>query len=64
MDFLFSIFSKFQCFLTLKESMSKVLMDEAMYYVNSYTFFEQPENDWLKILKAVLPPADELTFLE
>lgn len=44
--------------------MSKVLMDEAMYYVNSYTFFEQPENDWLKILKAVLPPADELTFLE
>ena len=44
--------------------MSKVLMDDAMYYVNSYTFFEQLEKDWLKFLKAVLPPADELTLLE
>ena len=44
--------------------MPKVLKDDAMYYVNSYTFFEQSENDWLKILKAVLLPADELTLLE
>jgi hypothetical protein len=22
-----------------------------MYYVNSYTFFEEPEKDWAKILK-------------
>ena len=44
--------------------MSKVLMDDAMYYVNSYTFFEQLEKDWFRILKAVLPLADELTLLE
>ena len=30
-----------------------------MYYVNCYTFFEQPENDWLRILEAAYPPPDE-----
>ena len=30
-----------------------------MYYVNCYTFFEQPEKDWLRILEAAYPPPDE-----
>ena len=30
-----------------------------MYYVNCYTFFEQPEKDWLRILEAAYTPPDE-----
>ena len=33
-----------------------------MYYVNCYTFFEQPEKDWLKIVEADSPPPDEPTL--
>ena len=33
-----------------------------MYYVNCHTFLEQPEKDWLKILEADSPPADEPTL--
>ncbi|MBR2882335.1 MAG: transposase, partial [Prevotella sp.] len=30
-----------------------------MYYVNCYTFFEQPERDWLKIIEMDNPQPDE-----
>ena len=33
-----------------------------MYYVNCYTFFEQPEKDWLKIVEADSPPPDGPTL--
>ncbi len=33
-----------------------------MYYVNCYTFFEQPEKDWLKILEINNPPPEEPTL--
>ena len=35
-----------------------------MYYVNCYTFFEQPEKDWLKILEAAPPPTGEQTLFD
>ena len=35
-----------------------------MYYVNSYTFFEQPEKDWLKILEMDNPPPEERTLFD
>jgi hypothetical protein len=35
-----------------------------MYYVNCYTFFEQPEKDWLKILEMDYPPPDEKTLFD
>ena len=33
-----------------------------MYYVNCYTFFEQLEKDWLKIVEADSPPPDGPTL--
>ena len=33
-----------------------------MYYVNCYTFFEEPEKDWLEILKNDESPPQELTL--
>ena len=35
-----------------------------MYYVNCYTFFEQPEQDWLKILQNENPPPDEPSLFD
>ena len=35
-----------------------------MYYVNCYTFFEQPEKDWLKILEVVHPPTAEPSLFD
>jgi hypothetical protein len=35
-----------------------------MYYVNCYTFFEQPEKDWLRILEAAYPPPDEPSLFD
>ena len=35
-----------------------------MYYVNCYTFFEQPEKDWLKILEMDYPPPYETTLFD
>lgn len=35
-----------------------------MYYINCYTFFEQPEKDWLKILEAEYPPPDQPTLFD
>ena len=35
-----------------------------MYYVNCYTFFEQPERDWLKILEMDNPPPEEQTLFD
>ena len=35
-----------------------------MYYVNCYTFFEQPEKDWLKILEMDNPPPEERTLFD
>ena len=31
-----------------------------MYYVNLYTFLEDPEKDWTKLLSEVNPPPEEL----
>ena len=33
-----------------------------MYYVNCYTFFEQPEKDWLKKIEANSRPPDNRHF--
>ena len=33
-----------------------------MYYVNCYTFFEEPEKDWLKLLKELEEGPPELTL--
>ena len=34
-----------------------------MHYVNCYTFFEEPEKDWLAILKSnELPPTEPMLF--
>ena len=33
-----------------------------MYYVNCYTFFEEPEKDWAKILQDKESPPMELTL--
>lgn len=33
-----------------------------MYYVNCYTFFEEPEKDWLKLLKEIEEGPPELTL--
>ena len=35
-----------------------------MYYVNCYTFFEEPEKDWLAILKTTDPSPPELTLFD
>ena len=35
-----------------------------MYYVNCYTFFEQPEKDWLKVLETEFSPPDEPTLFD
>ena len=35
-----------------------------MYYVNCYTFFEQPEKDWLKILETDNPPPGEQSLFD
>ena len=35
-----------------------------MYYVNCYTFFEQPEKDWLKIIEAENPPPKQPTLFD
>ena len=35
-----------------------------MYYVNCYTFFEQPERDWLKILEMDNPQPEEQTLFD
>ena len=35
-----------------------------MYYVNCYTFFEQPEKDWLKILEKDNPPPGEQSLFD
>ena len=35
-----------------------------MYYVNCYTFFEQPERDWLKIIEMDNPPPKEMTLFD
>ena len=35
-----------------------------MYYVNCYTFFEQPENDWLRILETAGRPPDEPSLFD
>lgn len=31
-----------------------------MYYVNLYTFLEDPEKDWAKLLSEANPPPEEL----
>ena len=35
-----------------------------MYYVNCYTFFEQPERDWLKIIEMDNPQPSEPTLFD
>ena len=35
-----------------------------MYYVNCYTFFEQPEKDWLKIIETDNPPPGETSLFD
>ena len=35
-----------------------------MYYVNSYTFFEEPEKDWAKILENLQLQPPELTLFD
>ena len=35
-----------------------------MYYVNCYTFFEEPEKDWLAILKTTDPSPPEPTLFD
>ena len=33
-----------------------------MYYVNLYTFLEDPEKDWAKLLSDADPPSEEPLF--
>lgn len=47
----------FSCLATMFRIM---LMD----YVNCYTFFEQPEKDWLKIIEAETQPPDEPSLFD
>ena len=35
-----------------------------MYYVNCYTFLEEPEKDWAKILQDTGPPIRELSLFD
>jgi IS4 transposase len=35
-----------------------------MYYVNCYTFFEEPEKDWAKILQDAEPPPSEPSLFD
>ena len=35
-----------------------------MYYVNCYTFFEEPEKDWAKILQDSEPPPREPSLFD
>ena len=35
-----------------------------MYYVNCYTFFEEPEKDWQAILKTTDPSLPEPTLFD
>ena len=55
---------KIQVWVTLIANLLLMVMQKRimlMYYVNLYTFFEDPEKDWAKLLsEANTPPEGEL----
>lgn len=34
-----------------------------MYYVNCYTFLEEPEKDWAKMVQEALPPLNRACLI-
>ena len=54
---------KIQVWVTLIANLLLMVMQKRimlMYYVNLYTFLEDPEKDWAKLLSEANPPPEEL----
>ena len=56
---LYAVIRRFDSLREITDSMFRIML---MYYVNCYTFFEEPEKDWAKMLEdwELLPPEPTL----